>query len=164
MENIVTPRKAGFWGAERVLPNDIQESDSEIHTKKAMEIVANAYSAQCNNANSFSKFFPELLRECIFLCILENWEETVRPLSEEEKEYNKKLEEEEAARVAENGKEEGEDFDFPRAFGYQESSPLAIEFVKIMKTRPDLITEEQKFRAFEIFPLVIEEVGRVECR
>ncbi|MGI5846248.1 MAG: hypothetical protein ACOX7D_03670, partial [Alphaproteobacteria bacterium] len=160
---VVTPRKAGFWRTEKVLPDEMQESNAEIHTKKAIEIVARAYAAQCIYTNSFSTYFPELLRECTFLRILGNWDEIVRPLSEEEKKYNKKLEEE-VARAVENEKEEEEDFDFSREFGYEESSPLAIEFVEIMKTRPDLITEEQKFRAFEIFPLVIEELGRVECQ
>ncbi|RXA21830.1 hypothetical protein EQO05_00920 [Methanosarcina sp. MSH10X1] len=162
---IATPKKARFWNVGREVPSDTHESDFEVHTKKAMEIVAEAYSSQCNNANSFSKFFPDLLRECFFLRILGEWEE-IKQLTEEEKECNRRIKEKEAVREAkvEVSDEEEEDFNCEYEFGYEEPDQVVIEFVEIMKTRPDKITEEMKFRAFEIFPLVIKEVGWIECQ
>ena len=160
MERTARPSDQEFWMSSKKITVSKMEETAIEHTYEAIEIVANAHEAHCFEKSSFEKFFPALYRECYILRIVKLWDE-IKPMTEEEKEKERAeiAKQKEEAEAIKDG--EDEDLDFSFSVFPTEENPLTLEFIEIMKTRPDLISEEQKFRAFEIFPLVIWELGEI---
>jgi hypothetical protein len=124
-------------------------------TLKVIEIVALAkYNMSIGHSIAYN--FAELLKECTKLYIILNWQDWKedRPYTEEEiLAANEGTEEEkELYGLTEDEVEEDRLY-------CENMQPKIKRFIEIIESDPSTITEEAQKEAFELAPIVIQEIG-----